>query len=151
MNKEIMFKTVYWATNLSISLILYFSFMYFYTLSSNPFEYHSITSTQEVYNIWDDISFISHITRNKPLYMEYNDILRCQFDWLDYTWFSSTKTYSKLLNKTWTFTAEWRYDWTLPTLPARCYLDSQPTALLDFGIRKTQQLRSNYFIIEDTK
>ena len=82
--------------------------------------------------------------------MEYNDILRCNF-WQDYTWFSSTKTYSKLLDKTWTFTAEWRYDGTLPTLPAKCYLDSQPTALLDFGIRKTQQLRSNYFIIEDTK
>ena len=83
--------------------------------------------------------------------MEYNDILRCQFNWIDNIWFSSTNTYSNLLDKTWTFSAEWRYNGAIPTSPTKCYLESQPTAILDFGIRKTQQLRSNYFIIEDKK
>lgn len=158
MKQEIIYNLTRLPTAIFFMLFLYFlmfvveyAYIRHLTYYSDYFEYQSITSTKQSYEVWEDIFFISHIIREKPLYMEYSDILRCQIPWTDYTWYSSTITKSKLIDKTWEFTSEWRYEWDIPKTPARCYLDSQPSVLLDYGLKKTQRLRSNYFIIEDTK
>lgn len=142
-------KILYWTAQLSIACIIYFSYSYFSILTSDYsdyFHYNAIESTKESYVVWEDIFFISYITRSQPLYMEYNDILRCNL-WEDYTWFSSSKTYSKLLEEG-VIISTWRFEWELPKTPAICYLDSQPTAILDFWVRKTQKIQSNYFVIQ---
>lgn len=153
MNKEIRNKIepiLYWLTNLSLACIIYFSYSYYSAISSDYsdyFEYDSITTTKDKYSIWEDIFSTSSLYRERPIYMVYNDILRCDL-WEDYTWFSSATTYSKKVRAVWDVLSGWRYEGDLPKTPANCFIDSYPSVLLDFGIKKTQNIRSNDFIIK---
>lgn len=150
--RKIIEEIIYWITLASISSILYFTFVFFNLQTSSYsdyFQYTELKSTKLEYNIWEEITFISSIKRPNPLNMQYNDILRCSFDWWkNYTWYSSYISQSSNLAKVGMIVAPWRYEWELPNTPAKCYLDSYPTVLLDFWITKTQNIKSNYFLIK---
>ena len=152
MSKEVTYKFLYfvilgtfWLVFGSIVTFL----QMFFAPHTNYFEYTKLESTQEVYTIWEDLTLTSHITRENPIYMKYNDILRCQYPDKDWTWFSSTTTYSKNLDRLGSFQSTWRYEWDLPRTPALCYIDSYPSSVHLFGVLKTQNIKSNEFIIID--
>lgn len=109
------------------------------------FHYTSLVSTKENYDIWEDVFFISSIDRTKTTNMKYIDTLKCD-TWEDYTWYSQDVSYSKNL-KPWLYVATWRYNGEVPSEPATCYLDSNPTVIINFWIEKTQNIRTNTFTI----
>lgn len=148
--QKIKLEIIYWIILASMASIMFFSFDYLRLKTSdysNYFTYTSLTSSKEIYLLWEDLIMTSDITREKPLYMIYSDILKCQLPWEHYTWFSSTLTYSKKLDRLGNFKSVWRYEWDLPRTPALCYIDSYPTVLLDYWIKKTQNIKSNTFLI----
>lgn len=115
------------------------------TAQVNEFFSYSWINVKDEYNIWDDIYFVSSLTRYKEIDMKYIDILRCD-SWEWYTWFSQSVWYSKNM-PVWVFNSVWRYEGDLPIFPSICYLESSPTAQLDFGIEKTQKITTKQFTI----
>jgi len=85
---------------------------YYFDIKNNPtsdyFNYERITTDKEVYELGEDIMVTSVIKREKPLYMVYNDVLRCQFPGEDYSWYSSYVSKGKI-NSSGRIVSEWRY------------------------------------------
>lgn len=113
--------------------------------SSDYFTYTSLTS-KDSYDVWEDLYFVSNITRKKETDMKYVDILKCQFEWADFSWFSQSIGYTKDL-MAWVYISVWRYNGAVPPREAVCFIDSSPTVTLDFGLEKTQRIKSNTFTI----
>lgn len=144
-------KILYFVIIIACWLIIW-TWVDYFKLKLSPhtifFEYTSLTPSKEEYQLWEEIFFTSTVYREKPIYMEYHDILRCDSgSWS--TWYSSTSTKSKMISKVWTGTSLWRYEWELPWEQAICFLDSYPSVLLNYWIKKTQNIQTIPFKITE--
>ena len=107
------------------------------------FHYYSVEPLKHEYADWEKITFVSNAVYNKPVFIEWRDILRCPpLDFYSVAITSIHKDKSETLN------GQWRYPWDTPPAPSECVMESQITATVDYWIKKTQTIFSQPFIIK---
>lgn len=148
MSEKIIHNIAYFAFLVVAGIIIGWTVTYIQTYLSSVqdyFVYESVEPTQEYFEAWEPIFFVSKIDRKQATQMKYVDILRCDL-WEWFVWYSSAVTYAKILN-VWPIQSIRQYQAWVPT-SWYCYLDAQPTAILRFGIEKTQKIKSSVFEIK---
>lgn len=127
---------IYTAWNVVLYIIISF------LPASHYFHYYSVEPTKWEYAIGEKITFQSVFEWKSSQVVEWNDILRCPP--IDY--FSNHKSGAIVQKKN--STSYWVYAWQIPTEPSECILEAQITSTVKYGIKKTQKILSQPFLIK---
>lgn len=112
------------------------------------FNYDSITSSKEVFEVGEDIYFISKSEINRSFPMQWEDILYCKNE--DgvkkyYSVYYSGKNNPKIKNLE---EIKWRYGAYVPKKKSECYLEANIKMNVGYEIIKSQIVESNNFKIK---
>lgn len=147
LNKYLVTISVFW--------FLFFLVEYMFILvapSSHWFEYLSIESYQEVYQLWEEPTFISVTNINRWWPVERNDYIRCHEDsnpWVGFTRYTSFESKGVLKPTGWEIVSKpWRFESAWPLEPSTCYLQAEIILPLKYDIKKIQTIKSAEFRFE---
>lgn len=112
------------------------------------FEYFSVEPAQSQFDLGEKPVILSDNTVYQTVQMNWNDVMRCDFDdGYGYGYFSqyeSSATHHKHERKI----SRWIYQAQVPEVPATCIIDSTITINLPLGFTKEQKLQSGPFTYE---
>ena len=121
--------------------------VYKFAPNSFWFEYHLIQPAQDEFPMDEHPTFISTSEVNQAVFMEWNDILRCDLkDGKGYRFFSSYTSENSRVEKKEMSSSAWTYGSDIPTVEATCYLESNISITLPFGIKRTQKIIGKKFM-----
>ena len=130
------------------AVLVVFSFDFAYTHfapMSNWIEYHSVEPTRTSFDPGQLVTFQSERSIRRPVAVEFLDILHCDIQGQEvYTSVYKSAAYNQEIGHD---IAVWSYGGFLPDRPVECYLESNVTAALDYGVRKTQIITGNKFLL----
>ncbi len=86
---------------------------------------------------------VSNAEFHKPVFVEWRDILHCPpIGYYSVAITAKHKDKSNLIN------SQWHYSSDIPKSKSECYIEAQITATVSYGIKKTQVVLSQPFIIQ---
>lgn len=118
--------------------------------ASEFFYYHQVEPEKEVFTTDEELKFISVLDVKKQIDFHWNDILRCQYD-NDGNGFTNVGSMNSNADKPSIAEgkiAPWVYSGPKPQTPAECFLESNVSASVGYGVIKTQKVISDSFRIE---
>lgn len=111
--------------------------------ASYYFNYYSVEPLKMEYADGEKITMVSNAVYNKPVFIEWRDVLRCPpIDFYSVAITSIHKDKSETLN------GQWIYPGQVPPAPSKCTMEAQITATVSYWIKKTQVIFSQPFIIK---
>lgn len=126
------------------------AFLYEHTERQDFFTYHKVEPEKDIFTKDEELKFISFLDVKRPLNFAWNDILRCKYDGDSngVTTVGSMNTFAvQPVIKTGKVSA-WVWSGPKPQTPALCFLESNITASVGYGVTKTQKVISDDFRIE---
>ncbi len=126
------------------------AFVYEHKERQEFFVYHKVEPEKNVFTKEEELKFISFLDVKHPLVFAWNDILRCKYDGdtNGLTTVGSMNTYAVQPEVKTGKVVAWVWSGAKPQTPALCFMESNITAPVGYGVTKTQKIISDDFRIE---
>lgn len=125
--------------------------------SSHWVQYDEIAPLKPKFPIGEDLFFISSAEIKQLVNIEWEDVLYCDLSndtkqrFVYYSVYTSSKKQVHPMKWTGDEAEQWAYRGEIPKVPAKCYLDSTTTAVLDYGFKKSSNIKSPVFEVLEEK
>lgn len=114
------------------------------------FLYHKVEPSQKEYKQGDELKMISFLDVYAPVNFRWNDILCCDYlnDEQGYSFIGAQITEADNVSLGEGKISQWVWSGTKPLTPAKCFIESNITAEVGFGVEKEQKVISDDFKIQ---
>ena len=126
------------------------AFIYEHTEAKEFFLYQKIEPEKDSFSKDEELKFISFLDVKRPLNFAWNDILRCKYDNDNngFTNVGSMNTFAVQPTIKNGKVSAWVWSGPKPQTPALCFMESNISASVGYGVKKTQKIISDDFRIE---
>jgi len=126
------------------------AFLYERTEREEFFAYQKVEPEKDVFTKDEELKFISFLDVKRPLNFAWNDILRCKYDSDSngLTTVGSMNTFAVAPAVKTGKVSAWVWTGPKPQRPALCFMESNISASVGFGVVKEQKIISDDFRIE---